>query len=72
MSNRRHDQNAALQVHLALHLNISLGRPAAAGFLAQRGVNLAVALRVLNRPAEFRREDAVTPCYPIRSDGADT
>lgn len=72
MNNRRHDQIAAFRVHLALHLNVSLGRQAAAGFLAKRGVSLAVALRVLNRPATVRREDTVTPCYPIRSDGAGT
>ena len=72
MDTRRHDRIAAFQVHLALHLKASVGFRPAAAFLANQGVSLPVALRVLNQPAEFRRKDAARPCYPIRSDGAAT
>lgn len=68
MVTQRLDRIAAFHVHLALHLATSLGHREAAIFLANHGVGLAVALRVLNRPAADRRKDAAGPCYPISAE----
>lgn len=72
MNSRRRDRLGALRVDLALHLKFTAGGQAAADFLASRGVSIAVAMRVLNRPAEFRRSDVAGPCYPGRFDGVGT
>jgi hypothetical protein len=53
---RRNDYKTALLVEAVIHETHSLGRPSAARRLAEIGVPLEVAVRVLTRPVERRQQ----------------
>jgi hypothetical protein len=53
---RRNDYKTALLVEAVIHEANTLGRPSAARRLAEIGVPLEVAVRVLTRPVERRQQ----------------